>query len=455
MIDKEILGSLIHNEEFARKTLPFLKAEYFEDYPAQVVFNFIHKYMEKYSAVPSKDALLLILEGSKVNEHTVKESKNIIKSLKASDTSEEFLLDKTEEFCKRQALHNAIATAVGVYNGTEKNVDEGALPKLLQEALNVAFDLSVGHDYIENAEDRYEFYHRKENRVPTGIDLLDKVTKGGFPKKSLSAFIAGTGAGKSLVMCSLAANNFRDGKNVLYITAEMSEEMIGERIDANILDVTLDELKALPKNIFEKKIARAKEKYLGKIIIAEFGTGTGHIGHFRHLLSELRVKKNFVPDIIYIDYLNICASSRIRNVGNSNSYTIIKTIAEEFRELAIEMNVPIVTATQTNREGLTSSDIDMTNTSESIGLVYTLDSFFSLYRNEEMDRDGHILVKQLKNRWGDLNYYRKFNIGVDRPKMKVYNLDNPTEDVADESPVMSTTPFGERMQDEEPFRGFK
>jgi replicative DNA helicase len=425
MLEQTIISNLLYNEEYCRKVIPYIREDYFEDVPTRKIFATFTDYVEKYKEPPSAEALKISLDNRKdLNEDLFKEVIRTVNELKIDkDTNQEWLLNETEKFCQDRDLINSIRKAIQIIDGKDKELDKGSIPKLLTDSLGINFDNHVGHDYLDDFDERYEFYHREEERLPFDIDILNKITKGGLPKKSLSCFIASTGVGKSLVMCHMAATAFAQGKNVLYITAEMAEERIAERIDANLLDVTLDELKALPRNVFQKKIERIKDKSPGRLVIKEYPTGVAHAGHFRHLLNELRLKKNFTPDIIFIDYLNICSSSRIKGAASANTYVLVKSIAEEMRGLAMEFNVPIVTATQANREGYGSGDMDLTNTSESIGLPQTVDAMFALISTEELESMGQIMIKQLKNRWNDLSYYRRFVVGIDRSKMRLYEVE--------------------------------
>jgi replicative DNA helicase len=425
MLEQTIISNLLYNEEYCRKVIPYIREDYFEDVPTRKIFTTFTDYVEKYKEPPSAEALKISLDNRKdLNEELFKEVIRTVNELKIDkDTNQEWLLNETEKFCQDRDLINSIRKAIQIIDGKDKELDKGSIPKLLTDSLGINFDSHVGHDYLDDFDERYEFYHRKEERLPFDIDILNKITKGGLPKKSLTCYIASTGVGKSLVMCHMGAAAFAHGKNVLYITAEMAEERIAERIDANLLDVTLDELKALPKNTFQKKIERIKDRSPGRLVIKEYPTGVAHAGHFRHLLNELRLKKNFVPDIIFIDYLNICSSSRIKGAASANTYVLVKSIAEEIRGLAMEFNVPIVTATQANREGYGSGDMDLTNTSESIGLPQTVDAMFALISTEELESMGQIMIKQLKNRWNDLSYYRRFVVGIDRSKMRLYEVE--------------------------------
>jgi archaellum biogenesis ATPase FlaH len=338
-----------------------------------------------------------------------------------------FLLDETEKFCQDKDLYNAIRKSILILDGQDKEFDKGSIPKILSDSLGISFDSSVGHDFLNDFDDRYEHYHKKEERIPFDIDILNKITKGGLPRKSMTVLLATTGGGKSLLKCHMAANHLMYGKNVLYITMEMAEEEIGRRIDANIMDITIDEVKEIPRDVFEKRMNRYKTKTTGKLVIKEYPTGSVHSGHFRHLLNELRLKKNFQPDVIFVDYLNICASARVRGSAAANSYTLVKSIAEEVRGLAMEFNCAVVTSSQFNRDGYGNSDVDLTNTSESMGITHTADCILGLVTSEALDDLGQLMIKQLKNRWGDLGYYRRFLVGIDRAKMKIYELEESAQ----------------------------
>lgn len=353
MLEQTILANLIHNEEYCRKVIPYIRESYFDEPSIKKIFASFAEYVDKYKEPPSIEALKIVLDSRKdLNEEMFKEVIRTVDDLKIDkDTNQEWLVAETEKFCQDRDLINSVRKAIMIIDGKDKEMDKGSIPKLLSDSLGISFDTHIGHDYLDDFEDRYEFYHRKEERLPFDIDMLNKITKGGLPKKSLTVLLASTGVGKSLVMCHMAASAFLHGKNALYITAEMAEERIAERIDANLLNVTLDELLLLPRDTFEKRINRIKEKTPGRLVVKEYPTGVAHAGHFRHLLNELRLKKNFVPDIIFIDYLNICASSRVKGAASVNTYVLVKSIAEEIRGLAMEFNVPIVSATQANREG--------------------------------------------------------------------------------------------------------
>jgi archaellum biogenesis ATPase FlaH len=448
MLEHTILSNLIYNEEFSRKVVPYIKEEYFDEVETKKIFSSFADYVATYKEPPSIEALKITLDSRKdLSEDMFKGVMSVVDSLKVDHaTNQEWLLQETEKFCQNKDLYNSIRRAILILDGQDKEYDKGSIPKLLSDSLGVSFDTHIGHDYLEDFEGRYEFYHRKEERLPFDIDLLNKITKGGLPRKSLTILLSVTGGGKTLVKCHIAATSLLFGKNVLYITNEMAEERIAERIDSNLLNITLDDLKEMPHDIFQKKIDRVKSKTAGRLVIKEYPTGSAHAGHFRHLINELKLKKNFMPDIIFVDYLNICASSRIKGAAAANSYTLVKSIAEEIRGLAMEFNVPIVSSSQYNRSAYDSSDVDLTNTSESMGIAHTADAIFGLITSEELESMGQIMIKQLKNRWGDLSYYRRFVIGIDRAKMKLYNLEqvaqeNVQTEPRDERPVFDKTKF--------------
>ena len=452
MIEPLILGSLLHNEDYTRKVLPFLDEDYFETFESKLIYRSVNEYIKKYNNIPSKDALRFSIEESRsISEEQFKTVTDTINGLSYdTQNDEQWLVDETEKFCQDRALYNAIRTSIGAIDDKNSKIEKGAIPKLLQDALGVSFDNSVGHDFLENVDERYDFYHRKESRIEFDIDLLNTITKGGLPRKSLNIILAGTGVGKSLAMCHFAATNLMHGKNVLYITLEMAEERIAERIDANLLDASIDEIHEMPRDVYSKKVNRLKTKTPGKLIVKEYPTASAGSGHFRHLLNELKLKKNFTPDIIYVDYLNICTSSRIKSGLNVNSYTLVKAIAEELRGLAVEFDVPLVSATQTTRSGFTNSDVGLEDTSESFGLPATADFMLALISTEELEQLGQIMVKQLKNRWGDPNSNKRFVIGIDRSRMRFYNAEQSAQDgIVDDTPVMSNSSFGSRWDEEE------
>lgn len=447
MLEKQILAKLIHDEDFLRKTLPFLKQDYFNSRIDRAVFVLISEYVKSYNNCPSKAALLVEADAaSGYNEEEHEQIVSSINNLKQDNTDVQWLLNQTEKFCQDRAIYNAIMASIQILDGRDDKKDKGSIPTILSDALAVSFDSHIGHDFLEDYESRYDFYHKKESRIPFDLEYFNRITKGGLPNKTLNVALAGTGVGKSLFMCHCAAANLTGGHNVLYITMEMSEEKIAERIDANLLNVQVDELTVLPRDAYAKKVNRVKEKTVGKLIIKEYPTASAGANHFRHLLNELRIKRGFTPDIIYIDYLNICASSRLKYGSNVNSYTYVKSIAEEIRGLAVEFNVPIVTATQTTRSGYSNTDVGLEDTSESFGLPATADLMFALISSEELQDLGQMMVKQLKNRYNDPAMHRKFVIGVDRPKMKLYDVEqNAQDDIADDGPAFDKTETGKRM----------
>lgn len=456
MIEKTILSNLIYNEDYCRKVFPYIKEEYFDDNSLRKIFSTYSEYINEYKEPPSIEALKISIDKRKdLNESSYKEVVGLIDELKIDkDTNHQFLVDETEKFCQDKDLYNSIRKAILILDGQDKENDKGAIPKILSDSLGISFDTHIGHDFLEDFESRHEYYHRKEERLPFDIDLLNKVTKGGLPRKSMTVLLATTGGGKSLVKCHMAATSLMFGKNVLYITMELAEEEVARRIDANIMDITLDEVKEVPLNVFEKRMSRYKSKTPGKLIIKEYPTGSAHAGHFRHLLNELRMKKNFVPDVVFVDYLNICASSRVKGAAAANSYTLVKSIAEEVRGLAMEFDIAVVTSSQFNRSGYDNSDVDLTNTSESMGITHTADAIFGLITSEDLESLGQIMIKQLKNRWGDLGYYRRFVVGIDRSKMKLFNLeDSAQKNVQSENggntndndrPAFDKTSFGQQ-----------
>lgn len=444
-IERLVLANLIENEEYARKVIPFIKHEYFHDHSERIVFDLIDQYTKKYNKFPSKEALSIDLENvGSINEDQYKEAQAIIRELETDKSDVEWLVDNTEKFCQDKAVYNAVMESIKILDDKSGGKSKGSIPQILSDALGVSFDSHVGHDFLDDYSPRYEFYHTKEKKIPFDLDYLNKITKGGLPIKTLNVALAGTGVGKSLFMCHCAAANLLQGYNVLYITLEMAEERIAERIDANLINVTMDELSLLPKEIYEKKVERIKRGTQGKLIIKEYPTACAGSANFRHLLNELKIKRNFVPDIVYIDYLNICTSSRLRQGANINSYTYIKAIAEELRGLAVEFKVPVVTATQTTRSGYSNSDVDLTDTSESFGLPATADFMFALIATEELQDLNQIMVKQLKNRYNDPNLYRKFVVGVDRAKMKLYDCEQSAQEDIHDGPVMDNTEFGQQ-----------
>jgi hypothetical protein len=456
-LENLIFSNLISHEDYTRKTLPYIKAEYFNDINDKVLFTVIEKFVDKFNELPTKEVLKVELSNVKgLNEDQFKETYELVESLQTDNIrSEEWMLTETEKFCQDKAIYNAIMTSIRIMDKKEKDLDKGSIPELLTQALGVSFDNSIGVEFLNDIEDRYKYYHTKQQKIPFALTFFNKITKGGFGRKTINIFLAGTGVGKSLTMCSMAADNLMMGQNVLYITMEMAEFEIARRIDANLLDVTIQELDDMSKDAYVSKMERLKGKTKGKLIIKEYPTSSAGSGNFRHLFNELRLKKNFAPDIVYIDYLNICASSRIKNGSNVNSYSYIKAIVEELRGLAVEFNVALVTATQTTRGGYGDSDVDITDVSESFGVAHTADFMCALITSEELEGLGQLLVKQLKNRYNDLNYLRRFVLGVERAKMKLFDLEESAQtDIQDDKPVFDKTPSGDKF-DKEKFKGFR
>ena len=421
-IEESILRNLLHNEEYYRKVVPFLKAEYFESYHEKIIYEEIADFAAKYDKVPTKEVLTINLQNrTDLTDESFQDSVSAVRGLSDEWVDYEWLLDATEKWCKDRAIYLALMQSIKVADGEDKKISRDAIPSILQEALAVSFDEHIGHDYIEQSKDRYEFYHRKEEKIPFDLEKFNYITKGGLSNKTLNIALAGTGVGKSLFMCHMASAAFSQGYDVLYITCEMAEEKIAERIDANLLNVAVKDIVDLPEVLFTSKVNEIARKTQGKLIIKEYPTASAHAGHFKALLSDLRLKKDFKPAIIFIDYLNICASVRYKGAV-VNSYTYVKAIAEELRGLAVECNVPIISATQTTRSGFGNSDPDLTDTSESFGLPATADFMFALISTEELEQQGRIMVKQLKNRYSDPTSSRKFMVGIDRSKMRLYDV---------------------------------
>ena len=453
-LNKTILRSLLTNEEYLRKVVPFLKPNYFEG-SLKVIFKQVAAFVDKHNTLPTLEAFRIDLEqNEKVSDDMFTEVSALLPEVFSPvDIDQDFLLEKTENWCQDRAVHIAVMEAINILDGKSETMTKNAIPDILSEALGVAFDTNIGHDYIDNAEDRFEFYTRVEDKLPFDIELLNTITKGGLPDKTLNIALAGTGVGKSLFMCHVGANALLQGKNVLYITMEMAEERIAERIDANLLDIPIDQLDKMPKAMFTEKVNNLAKKTVGKLIVKEYPTGSAHVGHFRALLKELKLKRSFIPDIIFIDYLNICSSSRMKSMGGAiNSYTYIKAIAEELRGLAVEFGVPVLSATQTTRSGYGNSDPGLEDTSDSFGLPATADLMFALVSNEELDQSGQIMVKQLKNRYNDPNKNKRFVVGIDRSKMRLYDVEPSDQTLVDDGiPVFDKTPAGA----EDKFKGFK
>ena len=450
-IERTALTQLVTNEQYARKVLPFMKGDYFADKTERTVFEEITKFVDKYNKIPTQTSLEIEVSGRKdLNEGEFKKVVAVIQTLESTDVDFDWLVDTTEQFCKDKAVYNAIVEGISIIDGKDKQRGPDAIPSILTDALAVGFDNRVGHDYLDDADDRFDYYHTIEKKIPFDLEFFNRITKGGLPPKTLNIALAGTGVGKSLFMCHMAANCLSMGKNVLYITLEMAEERIAERIDANLMNISMEDLHDLPKQMYDNKIAKIIKSTSGKLIVKEYPTASAHSGHFRGLIKELAIKKSFSPDILFIDYLNICASTRFRGQNNVNSYMYVKAIAEELRGLAVETNVPIMSATQTTRSGFTSTDIGLEDTSESFGLPATADFMFALISNEDLDELNQIAVKQLKNRYNDLTVNKRFVIGIDRTKMQLFDI-KPEEqsDLVDSNqtefaePVFDNTEFGE------------
>ena len=463
-IEKTILKNLLHNEEFTRRVFPFLESKYFLDGIDRIVFQQIYEFIDLYKNRPTKEALIIDLSNhKKITETEFQSATDLINELKEEEKpNDEWLVAETEKFCQEKAIYDAVMNSIQIIDGKDKRLTKDSIPEILSDALGVSFDTHVGHDYIENVDERFDFYHRVEDKIPFDLDFFNQITKGGLPRKTLNVALAGTGVGKSLFMCHVAANCLMQGKNVLYVTMEMAEERIAERIDANLLNLPIDDVHSLPKDLYERKIDLLKMQTAGKLIIKEYPTATAHTGHIRTLLNELKLKRNFSPEIVFVDYLNICASSRFKYNANVNSYTYIKAIAEELRGLAVEMNVPIVSATQTTRSGFNSSDPGLEDTSESFGLPATADFMFALVTSEELDKLDQVMVKQLKNRYNDLTVNKRFVIGIDRSKMKLYDLSQSAQEnitdsgqIEEDIPKFDKSKFGQRMFEEKDFGGIK
>ncbi len=424
-----ILRNLLYNEEYLRKVVPFIKADYFEDPHQKIVFEEVLNFVSEYNQPATKEVLCIEVEKRQdINDTTFQEITKLISYLEDVPTDFDWLVDTTEKWCRDRAIYLALMESIALADGEDKEKDRDAIPSILSDALAVSFDTHIGHDYLLDYEQRYESYHKKEDKIEFDLEYFNKITKGGLPNKTLNIALAGTGVGKSLFMCHVASGALLDGKNVLYITMEMAEEKIAERIDANLLNVPIQEITDLPKVMFEDKVTKLAQRTQGQLIIKEYPTASAHSGHFKSLLNELALKKSFRPDIIFIDYLNICASSRYRGNSTVNSYSYIKAIAEELRGLAVEANVPIVSATQTTRSGYGSSDVELTDTSESFGLPATADLMFALISTDDLEGLGQIMVKQLKNRYNDLSVFKRFVVGIDRAKMRLYDCEQSAQD---------------------------
>lgn len=444
-----ILKNLLTNDKFCRKVLPFISPEYFDGVYKRIFLE-IGVYVTKYNKLPGKEAFKVQLDTRDWIDEEYNEAIQVLPELYTTDTVDiEWLTDTTEKWCQDKAVFNAVMESIQIIDGKHQSLTKNALPEILSKALGVSFDTNIGHDYMNSAADRYEFYHAEETRIPFDVDKLNLITKGGLPLKTLNIILAGTGVGKSLAMCHMAAASYSAGYNVLYITMEMAEERIAERIDANLMDIPIDQLDSLPKSMFMSRINKIKKKTTGQLIIKEYPTGQANAAHFRSLINEMRIKKNFTPDMIFIDYLNICSSSRMKAMGGSiNSYTYIKSIAEELRGLAVEFNVPLVSATQTTRSGYSNSDIGLEDTSESFGLPATADLMFAIVSSEELEERGQIMVKQLKNRYNDTATNKRFVLGIDRPKMRLFDVDDSEQNLMnDDAPVFDQSETNNRFND--------
>ena len=445
-----VLRNLLHNEEYLRKVIPFIKGDYFEDPNQKMVYEEILDFVEKYNEPATKEVLCIELEKRKdINDSNFRDVVHLVTGLEDVPAEFNWLVDTTEKWCRERAIYLALMESISIADGQQDEKTADAIPSILSDALAVSFDNHIGHDYLEDYEQRYELYHKKEERIEFDLEYFNKITKGGLPNKTLNIALAGTGVGKSLFMCHVAASVLLQGKNVLYITLEMAEERIAERIDANLLNIPIQDITDLPKSMFEKKVNNVAQKTQGSLIIKEYPTASAHAGHFRSLLNELALKKSFRPDIIFIDYLNICSSSRYRAGSSVNSYTVVKSIAEELRGLAVEFNVPIVSATQTTRSGYGSSDVELTDTSESFGLPATADLMFALISTSELEELGQILVKQLKNRYNDPTVNKRFVIGIDRAKMRLYDCEQSAQD-----DILDTSGGGQYDDEEKPKKSF-
>ncbi len=449
-LEQTILTNLLYSPDYTRKVIPYIKEEYFQDHTEKVIFRTIAAYVERYKSSPDQEVVKLDLQKATLNEEQYKLTQEYVDNLDAriSDEQLEWLVNETEKWCQDRAIYNAILSGIHIIDGKSKDQSPDALPQILTDALSVSFDTHIGHDYMEHYDERYDYYHEVEEKIPFDLDFFNKITKGGLPNKTLNVCLAGTGVGKSLFMCHVAASTLMQGKNVLYITLEMAEKKIAERIDANLMNISLTDLHDLPRRMFESRIQKIQKKTQGKLIIKEYPTASAHCGHFRALHNELMLKKSFKPHIIFVDYLNICASQRFRYGSNVNSYTYIKGIAEEMRGLAVELNVPFVSATQTTRQGFTSTDIGLEDTSESFGLPATADLMFALISTEELEGLNQMLVKQLKNRYNDPTTNKRFIIGVERAKMKLYDVSQSAQnDLVDTGQDIQNTEAEDKFKD--------
>jgi replicative DNA helicase len=453
-IERTILRNLIYNEEYARKVLPFIDNKYFHDVPERILFERITEHIHKYNGLPTKEILEISLNAiDDIADATFTELLTMVSDLESEKemaTDADWLLEETELFCQGKAVYNAIMQSIRIIDDKQSTTGQGEIPKILSDALSVSFDPNIGHDYFEDLDERYDFYHSEEEKIPFDISLLNTITKGGLSNKSLNIVMAGTGVGKSLFMCHCAGANLSDGKNVLYITLEMAEERIAERIDANLLNMNIVDLVGLSQDRYTEMVENVKSKTVGRLIVKEYPTAVANVTHFRHLLNELHLKKNFKPDIIYVDYLNICSSSRIKSGSNANSYTLVKSIAEELRGLAVEYDLPLVSATQTTRTGFSSGDLELTDTSESFGLPATADFMVGMITSEELEEQDLVIIKQLKNRYNDLTKNKRFTVGIDRDKMRLFDSEDQEfmhqVDDDDSDDFQMGQPFGGKKQ---------
>ena len=452
-IERTALSQLVTNEKYARKVLPFIKGDYFADKTERTVYEEIAKFVDKYNTIPTQTSLEIEVQSRKdLNEEEYKKVVAVIQTLSSTDVDFDWLVDTTEKFCQERAIYNAVLEGISIIDGKDKNRSPDSIPNILTDALSVGFDSSVGHDYLGDSESRFDYYHKVEDKIPFDLEFFNRITKGGLPPKTLNIALAGTGVGKSLFMCHVAASCLSQGRNVLYVTLEMAEERIAERIDANLMNISIDDLHELPKQMFDNKIANIIKSTSGKLIVKEYPTASAHTGHFRGLIKELAIKKSFKPDIVFVDYLNICSSSRFKGQANVNSYMYIKSIAEELRGLAVETNIPIMSATQTTRSGFVSTDIGLEDTSESFGLPATADFMFALISNEELDELNQIAIKQLKNRYNDPTLNKRFVVGIDRAKMRLFDVKSSEQDDLVDS---GQEDFEEPVFDSTDFSGFK
>ena len=454
-IESTIISNLFFNEDFTRKALPFIQSEYFSNAEEKTLFNEIEKFVENYKNLPTKDTILIELNNRKdLNEDQLKNLRQLVFSASDEQVDLQWLLDTTEKWCKDRAVHNAVLSGIKILDNKDQKRTPEAIPGILADALSVSFDNHIGHDYLQDADKRFDWYHTKEKRFKFDLDYFNRITKGGVPSKTLNIALAGTGVGKSLFMCHVASSFLTQGKNVLYITLEMAEERIAERIDANLFDISMDDIRDMPKQLYDTKVEKLNAKTKGQLIIKEYPTASAHSGHFRALMNELSLKKSFKPDVVFIDYLNICASARFKG-GNISSYFYIKAIAEELRGLAVEFDLPIFSATQTTRTGFVSTDIGLEDTSESFGLPATADFMFALMSNEELEALGQMKVKQLKNRYNDPSMNRAFIVGVDRAKMRLYDVENNAQNIVDANQTKQEENYPTPDQAYDKFSDFK